>query len=77
MDIDKLNELRVFNLASNAIMPLLVEQHMRAYERLLARYRAGETNLIASIAECSANQALIEDIEAKLSLYENINQGNK
>ncbi len=76
MNSEELSELRLFYLASNAILPLINDQHSQAYDRLLTRFRSGETNLLSSIAECSAHKTLIEEIENKLHLYETINQEN-
>lgn len=76
MKPDELNELRLFYLASDAILPLIREQANNSYEKLLNRFREGETNLLPLVAQCSAQQSLIDDIHDKLALYESINQEN-
>lgn len=73
MNPEQLNELRLFYLASGAILPLIEEAHDEAYLKLLAKFREGETNLLPLVASCNAQQSLIEDIKTKLELYETIN----
>lgn len=75
MNPEQLNELRLFYLASNAILPLLEEQRNEAYLKLINRFREGDTNLLPLVAQCSALSQLLEEIEVKLNLYESINPG--
>jgi hypothetical protein len=68
---DHLNRLRVFNLASQELMPLVDEMHSNAYTKLLQEFRTGTPDLLPFVARCEAIQGLIEEIQAKSTQYQN------
>lgn len=70
MNQDTLNQCRVFHLAAEAILPLVDDMHNNAYEKLVSKFRNGQTELIADIARLEALSTLKEEIINKARLYE-------
>jgi len=70
MNDEQLNEYRVFHLAAGAILPLIETMHQSAYEKLLAKFREGATELTNSVARVEALYSLLEEIKTKATTYE-------
>ena len=69
-----LNQLRVFHLASQEIVPLINDLHARAYDDLLMQFRThlgNDTLLLPMIAKCAAYREILDDINARSTMYAN------
>lgn len=68
-----LSQLRTFNLASIELMPLIKDLHNTAYTKLLMEFRGGSEgkHILPLVARCEAYQSIIEEIEARNTMYQN------
>ena len=72
MSPEELSEARILSLAAHAIIPLIERRKQVAYERLLGDFRNGGKSNLALVAECNAYSSILDDINNKLSSYENV-----
>lgn len=63
--LQQLNEARVFQLAGNAIMPLLEKRKTNYMQRLLSEFRAGSREYGHLVAQISVLDDIISEVNRK------------
>jgi len=74
--IETLNEARQFYLAAPVMMPLIERRKRIAYERLLAKHRDGDTNVLNLVSELSVLNDLENEIRRKEETYKTMETQN-
>jgi len=67
---DIINEARIFHLAASTVLPLLERMHAEAYEKLIGKFRNGNTDLVNHVARVEALYTIQEEIKNKARNYE-------
>lgn len=65
----ELNQARIFNIASQEMLPLIEDMRKTAYDKLLAEFRNGSKDLLTLVAQLAALQNLIDEIQTKQELF--------
>lgn len=68
----KLNEARVFSIASEQLLPLIAEKQTHAMEKLIADFRGGKTDLITAVAQLDAYTTILEEIRSKEAQFQHL-----
>jgi len=67
--IEKISEARRFYIASPIIVPMLEKRHEQTLQKLMAKYRDGESDYINVIAELYTLSNLLREIKTQEQLY--------
>jgi len=73
---EKISEARRFYMAAPVIVPMLEKRHKLALQRLMGKYRDGETDYINVIAELYTLSTLLNEIRIQEQLYNELEKQN-
>lgn len=67
-----ITEARQYAVAAPSLLPLLETRKTQAIQKLIGRFRNGETELLATIAEIAGLQSLEDEIKRKIQTLDGL-----